>query len=37
MTVLASELQWVWSPAVVLALILSGLRRYLNIRPSRAP
>ena len=37
MTVLASELIWVWLPAVVLALALNGLRRYLDIRTSRNP
>jgi inner membrane protein len=36
-TVLVSELQWVWFPAVVLALGLNGVRLTLNLRTSRNP
>jgi inner membrane protein len=36
-TVLVSELQWVWFPAAVVALALIGLRRSLDIRASRNP
>jgi inner membrane protein len=36
-SVLASELLWVWSPAVVVALALNGLRRHPNFRTNRNP